>query len=82
MSPVRKLATINQKTIIKTEILPRQSRFENNNLASEEKKLFPALRASIWSKYKERGSAPPGPSPGSVTGLSETEKTKRNVLTE
>ena len=59
----------------KKEILPRQSRFQNNNLASE-KKNFSALRASIWSKNKGRGSAPPGPSPGSATKLSETEKNR------
>ena len=50
----------------KKEILPRQSRFQNNNLASKKKKIFSALGASIWSKNQGRGSAPPGPSPGSA----------------
>ena len=60
----------------KKEILPRQSRFQNNNLASKKKNIFSALRASIWSKNQVRGSAPPGPSPGSATGLSETKKNR------
>ena len=32
-----------------------------------QKKMFSALRVSVWSKNKGGGADPPGPSPGSAT---------------